>query len=308
MPTPKPRTAGALQAIVSSMLVPLRVRAPDDSPFQAYVDHAEVGSVVVARLRSTPHVVTRDARSITSTDRDLFKLIADRRGALTVAQNGWRARMRPNDLILCDTSQPYRVTVPCGCDVVVVGVPRSMLGPSADLLTRRTGQPVPGDRGTRSVIAAFLSGLADNVDDLPGSGGIRLADALSSLIVAAFTETTPERVDTSTDLADRILAYALAHLRDPFLSAESVARRHGISVRHLHTLLQRRDVTFAAWVRAERLRRVRRDLLDPAFAQRTTAAIAAHWGLHDPGHLARALKREFGQTAAEIRRTAPAGP
>jgi transcriptional regulator GlxA family with amidase domain len=130
---------------------------------------------------------------------------------------------------------------------------------------------------------------------------VRLADALISLVIAAFTEISPERLEAGTDLADRILAYASANLDDPLLSVETVAKRHGISIRHLHNTLQRRDVTFAAWVRTERLRRIRRDLLDPAFAQRTTAAIAARWGMHDPGHLARALKREFGQTAAGIR-------
>jgi methylphosphotriester-DNA--protein-cysteine methyltransferase len=52
-----------------------------------------------------------------------------------------------------------------------------------------------------------------------------------------------------------------------------------------------------------RLTRIRRDLLDPALATRTAAAIAARWGM-DPGHLSRALRKEFGLIAAEIRRMA----
>jgi AraC-like DNA-binding protein len=294
-------TADVLQEIASSMLVPLRVGAPRDVEFRAYVEHADVGAAVVARLRSTQHTVDRDAHSISSGDRDLLKLILHRGGDLAVRQDGSQARMAPDHLILCDTARPYRLVATSPCDVIIVGLPRSLFGSSADLMSRIVATPVPSDRGTRAVIAAFLTGLADNIDDLPGAAGIHLADALVSLAVAAFTEITPERREAGTELADRILAYASANLDDPLLSAEAVAGRHGISVRHLHTLLRRRGVTFAAWVRTERLRRIRRDLLDPGLAQRTTAAIAARWGLHDPGHLARALKREYGQTAAEIR-------
>ncbi|WP_243859937.1 helix-turn-helix domain-containing protein [Streptomyces sp. BK208] len=81
-----------------------------------------------------------------------------------------------------------------------------------------------------------------------------------------------------------------------------MARRHRISVRHLHTLFQGADLTFAAWVRHERLLRIRRDLLDPACANRSTVAIARRWGVLDAKHLGRALKSEFGETVKDLRR------
>ncbi|MCO5994379.1 helix-turn-helix domain-containing protein [Actinoallomurus rhizosphaericola] len=145
------------------------------------------------------------------------------------------------------------------------------------------------------------------IDDLPDGWGLHLADALASLLVASFTDTGPRRVEMAADLTDRIIAYALANLNDPALSVDSVARRHGISSRYLHRLFQRRGTTFAAWVRRERLIRIRRDLQDPALVTRTAAAIAARWGIRDAGHLSRALKREFGRTAADIRREASPG-
>jgi AraC-like DNA-binding protein len=294
--------AGVLQKLVSSFLVPLRIEAAAGSPFRAHVKHADVGPMVVARVRSTPHAVVRRPGAITSTDRELFKLVLHRRGGLDVAQADHRARMRPGDIVIFDATRPYNVTAPDSCDVVVVGVPRAAFGSRADAVARHGARVLPADRGTRSVIASVLTGLADHLDELPGPGGVRIADAMTSLIVAAFTDSTPERVDSGTEFADRILAYTLANLDDPTLSAESVAARHGISVRHLHTLLRHRDVTFAAWVRSERLRRIRSDLLDPTLADRTTASIAARWGLHDSAHLSRALKREYGQTAADLRR------
>ncbi|MGW7546770.1 AraC family transcriptional regulator [Streptomyces sp. NPDC054770] len=36
--------------------------------------------------------------------------------------------------------------------------------------------------------------------------------------------------------------------------------------------------------------------------------IAARWGLHDPAHLSRALRAEFGRTPSEIRRAGQQNP
>lgn len=292
-----------LQAAASSILVPLRVTAPADAGFRVRVDSARVGPVTVARIRGTPHHVSREACRITSADSDLFKVILHQGGSAYAAQDDHRCLANPGDLMVFDTGRPYELSVVDACDVVVIGLPRAMLGPNADLISRRVAVPQPCDSGTRAVIARFLSGLADHIDDLPGTPGIHLADALASLIVTAFTDSRPE-VEVTSGLADRIIAYTLANLGDPALSVEAVARRHGISPRYLHELFRPRGITFAAWVRRERLTRIRRNLQDPALATRTTAVIAARWGIHDPGHLSRALKKEFGLTAVEIRNSA----
>jgi AraC-like DNA-binding protein len=296
--------AEELQAAASSILVPLRVTASVDAGFRARVYSARVGPVTVARIRGTPHQVSREARWITSADSDIFKVTLYQGGPAYVTQDDRRYRANPGDLVVLDTGRPYELSVIDTCDVVVIGLPRAMLGPHADLISRRVATPQPCDSGTRAVIADFLSGLADHIDGLPGTPGIHLADALASLIITAFTDSPPERAEVTSDLADRIIVYTLANLGDPALSVESVARRHGISPRYLHELFRRRGITFAAWVRHERLTRIRRNLQDPALATRTTAVIAARWGIRDPGHLSRALKKEFGLTAAEIRLSA----
>ncbi|GLY85670.1 helix-turn-helix domain-containing protein [Actinoallomurus iriomotensis] len=291
-----------LQKAASSIFVPLRVGVPAEGRFEAGVDSARMGSVVVARITSTPAMVNRDARCVTSTDTELLKVTLHLSGSMIVIQDGRQCRVRPGDLVAYETSRPYRLIGTDVCDIVVAGVPRAMLGPSADLIGRRTAVALPGDRGVQAVIAAFLYGLGRDVDALSGLNGLRLSDALVSLIISAFTDTTPERADTG-DLAGRLLAYAAANLSDPGLCAEKVARRHGISTRYLHKLLRDRGISFGAWVRRERLHRIRRDLTDPAFANRTIAAIAARWGMTEPGHLSRAFRGEFGRTPLEIRRT-----
>lgn len=295
------RGTESFEAVASGLFAPLRVTEPDPRGFEAVVDHRVVGPVVVARVRATAGVVTRDSRSITSTDVEWMHFNLHHRGPVMATQADRTTRVRAGELFACDNTRPYRLVGADRIDMTVVCVPRASLGGYASPISRRTARPVP----TAGCIGALLGhALSATDEDLPrrGAAGTHLADALTALLLAAFADTSPEQVPVGSDLVDRIRAYVLAHLGDPRLSAEQVARRHHISVRHLHTLFKGCDLTFAAWVRHERLLRIRRDLLDPASAHVSTAAIAARWGVLDPKHLGRALKREFGENVAELRR------
>lgn len=304
------RQIEAFQEAASSLLVPLRMTVPADRPFRADIADASVGPVMIARvIATTPGQVRRVPRLIGSGDRPLIKVIMQRRGDAIVTQDGRQSWVGPGDLIAYDTDRPYEYVSPDPFNSVVIALPQPMLGPSGDLLRRRTAISVPGDRGIRSVIATFFSGLADtaldsSADQPSGPEAVRLADTIASLLITAFTGTPCERAELPTGLADQILSYALANLHDPGLSAASIVRRFGISPRYLHTLMRSRDIQFAAWVRHERMKRIRQDLLDPRLANLTAAAIAARWGILDPDHLSRSLRAEFGQSAAEIRASA----
>lgn len=289
-----------LQKAASSLLVPLRVRALDHGTFQAQVGTA--GPVAAARIRSSPHLVARDARAITSTDPEVFKVVVLRQGRLFVAQDNAQRQMRPGDLLVCDTSRPYQITAPDTCEVVVIAVPRALFGKHAEHFSRRCATPLRAASGLTSLIAAFLSGLGEHIEDLPGPTALHLGDAVVSLLIAAFTETTAEGAEVATGLADRILAYARANLGDPALSVTTAARHHGISPRALHQALNKRDETFSAWIRHERLRGVQRDLADPYLAHHPVYAIAARWGFASPEHFSRTFRTVCGMSPRDFRR------
>ncbi|MFC8662354.1 helix-turn-helix domain-containing protein [Streptomyces sp. NPDC057199] len=291
----------SFEAAVSSLFGSLRVTDPGPPAFQAVVDHVAIGAVIVARIQAAAATVTRDIQCITSTDVEWMHLTLHRRGPVAVTQDDRTSALRPGELFACDNTRPYRIIGAEPSDMTVLCVPRASLGKRADCMGRRTALPISAQDGIGRLLGCALSGMDE---DLPRQGVARtyLADALTALLLAAFVDTTPERASVASDLVDRIRVYVLAHLGDPLLGAERVARRHHISVRHLHALFKGGDLTFAAWVRHERLLRIRRDLLDPAFADRSTAAIAARWGVLDTKHLGRAMKREFGETVSDLRR------
>ncbi|WP_213084349.1 AraC family transcriptional regulator [Streptomyces dioscori] len=298
-----------MQTAASTVLAPLAVTAvaaPDAvghaSAFRADIDAAAVGRAAVARIRGSAHLVRRSTRAISSTDPELLKItLHGSSEPAAVGQGDTRSHAHRGDFVVLDMTRPYRMAVPDGCDVLAVGISRTELGPHAGLVAARAACRLPAGSGAQAVFSGFLRGLGTHLDELAGPAQAHVGDALVSLLIAAFTETAPGRADTATELVDRIRVYALANISDPSLCVESVAAAHGISGRQLHRLFTRSGTPFAAWLRAERLSRVRRDLLDPAHDSRTTAAVAARWGIHDPRHLARGLRSHYGRTARELR-------
>ncbi|MCX4904488.1 AraC family transcriptional regulator [Streptomyces sp. NBC_00878] len=308
-------TIDELQTAASTVLAPLSVTAPkagagagvgaeaEANAFRADIDAAAVGRAAVARFRGSGHLVRRSARAITSTDPELLKITLHRSPEPAAAdQGGTQSRPHSGDFVVFDMTRPYRLAVPDGCDVMAVGISRTELGRHADAVAARAARRLPADTGAQAVLAAFLQGLGRHLDELVGPAQAQVGDALVSLLLAAFAETEPGRTDTATELVDRIRVYALANISNPSLCVDSVAAAHGISARQLHRLFRRTGVPFAAWLRGERLERIRRDLLDPGQDGRTAAAVAARWGFHDPRHLSRALKSQYGTTARDLRR------
>ncbi|TVT46229.1 helix-turn-helix domain-containing protein [Amycolatopsis rhizosphaerae] len=281
----------------SGVCAPLRVVPAGRSRFTGGFSGGRIGGVVIARATCSPCTVLRSERVIRSTDRELVKVILNGRGTAGVEQNGQQSLLRPGDLVTYETVRPYEVHFWDAADTVVIGIPRDELGPHAELLTRRTVVPVSAGTGLRSALLRFVRDLTE-APALPANE--HLGNALVSLVLAEFTHDAAPAASPES-LADRILAHCLAHLSDPGLSVERVAAAHGISVRYLHKILEPKGVTLWAWIRRRRLERIRDDLADPAFAHRTVSAIATRWGLPDAAHLGRALKTEFGRTAAQLR-------
>jgi AraC-like DNA-binding protein len=102
-------------------------------------------------------------------------------------------------------------------------------------------------------------------------------------------------------LARRIFAFVDSHLGDPGLSPATIADEHHISLRYLHKLFEAEHTTVAAWIRGRRLERCRRDLLDPALADRPVGAVAQRWGLPNSAHFSRAFKAAYGRSPGEFR-------
>lgn len=292
--------------VMSSVLGPLDLRAPDDPDFRDWAALGRLGPLDVGDLYcSGPGQGDRRTRHVRHVDRDMVEVVVPVRGRMLVEQGGRQACLEPGDLTLIDLSRPCRWSG-ATTRVAAVVFPRELLPLHPDGLDALTAVHIPGDRGPGALASTVARSLPRHLDDLDGPSAARLGTAVLDMItttVAACLD-RPGEVPAPTRqraLLAQIHAFIEQHLADPDLSPGVVAAANHISVRYLHRLFETEQVTVAERIRTRRLERCLRDLLDPLHAAEPVRAIAARWGFRDPAHFSHLFRQTYGDTPSEYR-------
>lgn len=300
----------AWRTAVNDSFVPLQIDEVDGIPFRGRLQRTVVEDVSVFEIMATPHVVQRTERLIAQVDGRYYKLSLQLAGSAVLEQDGRQVLLRPGDLAIYDTHRPYRLSFAKQNHALVIMFPHEAVDLPRDEVARVTAARFPSDQGLGRVINPFFIELGRNMDQLSGSHASRLVHSALDLLVTMLSHELQQAANgplsPARSLAREVREYILAHLGDPELTPGSIAGAHYISTRHLYTIFSAEGETVSAWIRARRLERIRRDLVDPVHADRPVSAVAAQWGLHDAAHFSRLFKAEYGQSPSAYRERAAA--
>jgi AraC-like DNA-binding protein len=294
--------------VVSAALGPLDVRTSGGNEVPDQVRATELGAVRVGELSaSRPGGADRRRRHIRMLDADLCKVDVVAKGEVVVEQDGRQARLHAGDFAFVDLSRPAHWTNRWSTRMVAIAFPRQLLPLRADDLAGLTAVGVHGDAGPGAVFSSTARQLARQIDQLDPASGTRVGAAALDLLTVALADRLdrPEQVPADSSrraLLLRVHAFIEGGLADPGLTPAAVARAHHVSLRSLYKLFDQERTSVAALIRERRLERCRRDLLDPAMADRPVSAIAARWGLTNASHFSRTFRAAYGLSPVEFRR------
>jgi AraC-like DNA-binding protein len=295
------------QHVVSTVIGPIDIQVLGDVGERDRLVVGDLGAVRVGALEASyPGGASRRARHIRLDDPDVCKIDVVARGHGVVEQDGREADLHAGDLTFVDLSRPGRWRM-SPARLIAVIFPRTLLPLRRDEVNRLTAVTIPGGRGTGAVVSSLARDLVDHLDDAEPRVAARLGTAVLDLFTTALAvrldRAVPQPMGRRATLV-RVQAYIEGHLGDPALSPQSIADAHFISVRYLHRLFEAEEATVAGWIRARRLERCRRDLLDPALRDRPVSAIAARWGIPNPAHFSRVFRDAYGVPPVELRAVA----
>ena len=278
---------------------------------QNEVQTADVGALRIMRFRWTQGAALRSAKHVRQSDPELCKIDVSLSGRFALEQCDRQAALGSGAFTFVNLSRPHSVAA-SGSELTVVMFPRARLplrDKDIDELAATTfDRTQPGGALVTSVVRELTANLAA----YEGQGGARFGESVLDLIGA----TLAARLDRAhmvpaesrrRTLVLRIRAFIEDNLGDPDLGPAVVAARHHISPRLLHKLFQDEETTVAGLIRAQRLARCRRDLLDPALATKSVSSIAARWGLRDAAYFNRVFHAEYGMPPGEYRRLGAGG-
>jgi AraC-like DNA-binding protein len=155
------------------------------------------------------------------------------------------------------------------------------------------------------MLSTYLHRLFEVADDLTGDQRLDAGRAAIDLLAMALRNVTPSVPggDGSAQvLLDVMRMHVRAHLADPELRVEELARRHHVSVSHVYILFERIGTTPGAYLREQRLLAAQAMLSDPRYDRRAISSIAAAVGFVDLSTFERAFRRQYGTSPAGWRR------
>lgn len=290
---------------MSSRFVRLNVTTDRPDNFHASVRSREYDGISLSQVFAGSHQVDRPLNFIASDERQFFKLSLQVSGTGLIIQDGREAALLPGDMAIYDTSRPYSLVFDDEVETLVLIFPHDFLKVPAEAVSQLTAVRMPGNSGMGQMVSPFLRQLGQNLNQFSGHSGTRIArnvlDLISTLVYTELDLDNRARPDANLSLMLDIQTYIEQHLGDPNLTPSRIAEAQFISTRRLHYLFQAESTTVAAWIKARRVERCRRDLRDPSMAHETVTAIGQRWGFVDSAHFSRTFKSAVGVSPSNYR-------
>ncbi|MFF2642684.1 helix-turn-helix domain-containing protein [Streptomyces niveus] len=295
---PRDREEVVRNAVWESMVAVEIDHGPPAEDISVRIGLGAVGPLKICSARATAVTLSRTERLARKDDEPAVTLGIQMAGSSMVVQNGRECLLEPGHCAVFESIAPYTLLYDEGVDHRFIRFPRAALALPDRLLRDMTAVALGPGNPVASLAFTYFSQLAVT-DELHGGGH---ADAVVEpsveLLRAALTtqhgNSGLAKGPLEATLGLRINQYIREHLADRDLSAARIAAAHGISVRHLYTVLSRSGISLGDWIRTRRLAECRRELAGPDGRLRTVAAIGRRWGFVDATHFSKVFKRTYG--------------
>lgn len=297
---------GYWNELASSVFAPMEAKPLDRDRFEAELDTVRLGHTWLANARSTPATVVRNPGHQVKTRERPYFLHLQLKGSLKVVQDGRESLLDRGDLVLTDSAMPYTLRHEEDTSTLVMiltaGDLANRLPAPDDLL----GVKLSGREGMAATASSLLIGVWQQAQtgDIPDTMGDTLASAVLDVFAAAWIATSKVQVPESAVSISRriqIRRHVEAHLRDPDLSARTVAAAFGISPRYLHIIFSSGDETVSNLILRRRLEECAKQLRDPIWQRRTITEIAFSWGFNNATHFARVFREKYALSPRDYR-------
>jgi AraC-like DNA-binding protein len=294
--------------IFAALHAPMEARPVSPDHFGPEGSVLALGACRMGAVSSLPGRVHMSAGGPARARHPRYFLHLQLEGRLAVAQDGRECLLDPGDMVICDSTAPYTLDYRDPCSTLVLAIEAGELKKRIPAPAEMLGHKLSGERGLTATISIMMRSLWEQgkAGHIPAEAGVSIASTLLDLLATSCLSAglglrliADSAVIVGRRL--RIRRYIEANLRDPELSARSIAAAFGISPRYLHIIFAREDETVSNCVLRRRLEETAKQLIDPAWRKRTITEIAFGWGFNNATHFARVFKERTGCSPREYR-------
>jgi AraC-like DNA-binding protein len=282
-------------------------RKASDGRFSAHIEIRKIGALAISdiaaeTLPGNTIAVSRSAADIRKDPRDYFMLWLMLDGQVELEQRCHSSIMRTGDLFLYDQSQTFFLDFAHWSRALMVTIPRPLLTSRLPMVHRLVGRRLAANPSLTALVGSLVTRLY-HLDDETGDDTVsRISEsALDILCVAleANVDPAPGSTRHARQLEDA-KRYILAHLGDPEMDLESIAKAQDMAPRTLYRLFASEGATPMRWLWQQRLVHSYKALSEGKFTRVTD--VAFNYGFSDISHFSRSFKTAFGQSPRTFKR------
>lgn len=210
--------------------------------------------------------------------------------------------VKPGQFVFRDTAKPWRFWFGPGTESRILTVPRRQVMHHAALTGKPPGIVVADASLAEARLLDSYLDLARGLGRGPLSGLGRSAGQEAGVHLLLAAVGAASAADATGYLNVTVAAackFIDRHLEDPNLAPQVIAQALHMSVRTLHRAFGDADDSVMAYVRRQRLRRARAQILAPGTR---VADAAERWHFSDTSHFIRQFKAAYGVTPAAFMR------
>ncbi|POX41898.1 AraC family transcriptional regulator, partial [Streptomyces sp. Ru72] len=226
-------------------------------------------------------------------------------GRATLVRRGTAGVCGPDDLFVCDGTEPFTLQAAEDFTLHLVRIPRRALT-LTDHQARLLGDRDPSaDGAVAPLLGSFVRELVGALPEYSPRTAHHLAGTVAELVTLLAAESVdPGPHDGREDrqaLVRQVRAHVDTHLWDRELTPASVATAQHLSIRYLHKLFEGHDCTIGRWIQHRRLTEARRELARPGRNDTTVSAVARRWGFASATHFSRSFRAAYGVSPSDWR-------
>lgn len=274
--------------------------------FRAQIASRAFGSLGLSAASSVgvgSNHMTRGRAQIRKDPRDHFMLYLVLNGQVDIEQDGRQATALAGDMFLYDQTVPFSLDIDSNNRSILVNIPRSLLSARLPDARHFTARRIAGDSQLGTLSRSVVRQIVEIELSTHANAQERLVHSTMDIVATTLDVDLRGEIQARSEqhrLLQQVQRYMLAHLHEPKLDIEAVARAQNVAPRTLHRIFATESTTPMRWLLRQRLAASHKLLAEGRVDTVTDAAFSL--GFSDVSHFGRAFKREFGQLPQTVRR------
>ncbi|WP_339672657.1 helix-turn-helix domain-containing protein [Dasania marina] len=277
----------------------------NNSNYSGYFNQGCLDRVTLSDVGGSALEVDRRKQHISQVADSYYLVKFQLHGMSKLQHMGRESILHPGDFILCNSSEPYRLSFKDNYRQTVMAIPQAQLNTLVSDVEDSVGYTMSGDSPVNGMLSQFVSSLMENYNTIPPDSFRRLeANALDLLVTsleASKALGSKEKRSVKDDHFMRIKQFIFLHLSDSRLSPDFIADIEGISTRYLHMLFKSEGVSISRYIQYLRLEACAKKLSDPQYNRASVLEIALDQGFNDVSSFYRSFRNHFGITPKQYR-------